>query len=343
MSFAAFPSLARATLAQDPAPILDHFRARLRADDRTFEDRETELFVDTGIGFITIRAEGDLLAFLLAAADGSKAFILRQSVIHHLDQLAPGLAERLAWDAPLPQFTRPPNFRLARVTAVSFPVPGFARLRLGGELASMAMGGMHLRLLIPPEGRLPVWPGVDAAGRTVWPLGDDKLHDPVYTVRDIAADGSWLDIDVFLHGKGRTCHWAPRALGAEVGLMGPGGGWFPEAERLFLFGDETALPAIARILGQAPAGTTGQAVIEIGNDELRQPLRHPEGLAVNWLLRGKGVALADRALVAMDAVKVGDFFWFAGEKADAARVRSELRRRAVLPRNQCYIASYWEA
>lgn len=343
MSFAAFPALARATLAQDPATILDHFRARLRAEDRTFEDRETELFVDTGIGFITIRAEGDLVALLLAAADGNKAFILRQAVVLHLDHLAPGLAERLVWDGPLPQFTRPPTFRLARVAAVSHPVPGFARLRLVGDLACMGVGGMHMRVLIPPDGRLPVWPGLDAAGRTVWPLGDDKLHDPVYTVRNIASDGSWLEIDVFLHGQGRTCHWAPAALGAEVGLMGPGGGGFPETERLFMFGDETALPAMARILEQAPAQMQGRVVIEIARPDLRQALHHPQGVVVDWVLRGEDAPLADLAEAAMAGLGVEDYFWFAAEKAAAGRVRQELRRRAVLPRNQCYVAAYWEA
>lgn len=343
MSFTPFPALARATLAQDPLPVLDRLRDHLRAEDRTFEDRETELFVDTGIGFITLRAEADLLVVLLAAADGAKAFILRQILVHHLDQLAPGLAERLVWDGPLPQFTRPPTFRLARVVAVSRPGAGFVRLRLAGDLACMAVGGLHLRLLIPPPGRLPVWPGVDEAGRTVWPLGADKLHDPVYTVRDIAADGRWLEIDVFLHGKGRTCHWAPEALGAEVGLMGPGGGWFPDTRRLFMFGDETALPAIARILAQADGATTGRVVIEIGDDTMRQPLRHPAGIALDWRLRGAGAALADLAETAMEGLAVTDYLWFAAEKAAAGRVRSALRRRAILPRTQSYVAGYWEA
>ena len=44
--------------------------------------------------------------------------------------------------------------------------------------------------------------------------------------------------------------------GATVDSIGPGGGWCPDAERLHLFGDETAMSAIARMLDLAQGRVT---------------------------------------------------------------------------------------
>ena len=98
---------------------------------------------------------------------------------------------------------------------------------------------------------LPGDPGSHAAnGRTRWPEGADALHRPVYTVA--AQQDDWLDFDIFRHDGSPTCDWAEAARpGDTVGVIGPGGGWCPEAPRLWLFGDETALPAIARMLDLA--------------------------------------------------------------------------------------------
>lgn len=344
MNAAAFPVTSRATLLHDPAAVLAHLRVGLQADNRLFEDRGHEIFVDTGIGGVTLRAEGEMLSCHIAAPDDNALFVLRQMLMGQLDSVAPGLAERLAWDGPLPQFARPPNFRLARVVAVSREAGGFVRLRLAGEgLEIMGVGGMHLRLLLPPEGRVPVWPGVDGAGRTVWPTGNDKLHDPVYTVRSIDPDGGWLDIDVFVHGRGRTCHWAPRALGDEVGLIGPGGGGLPQARHLLMAGDETALPAIARILETAAPSTEGLALIEVRDATMIQPLRHPAAVRIHWCIRGSGAALDLQVLDHLASLGPGGFLWFAAEKRSAGKLRTEVRTRALLPRDRTYIASYWEA
>ena len=141
-----------------------------------------------------------------------------------------------------------PGLALMRVTDISRPSPSFLRVRLSGpEAARFAIGSLHFRLLLPQPGRAPVWPRVSASGRTLWPEGADALHRPVYTVRKQASD--WLDFDIFRHPNSPTCDWAEAdPLGQQVGILGPGGGGCPDAPRLRLFGDETALPAISRIL-----------------------------------------------------------------------------------------------
>lgn len=170
----------------------------------------------------------DVLGDILAAAGIEPAW-------DHVEagQLAPGLA-------------------LMRVDTVRDLSPGYIRMRLRGpDVARFTTGGLHFRLLLPPRDRAPRWPWIGANGRTCWPEGEDALHRPVYTVAAHGRDdaGDWLDFDIFRHCGSPTCDWATgRPLGQEVGLTGPGGGWCPEADDLQLFGDETALPAIARML-----------------------------------------------------------------------------------------------
>ena len=53
--------------------------------------------------------------------------------------------------------------------------------------------------------------------------------------------------------------------GDLVGMTGPGGGDVPEADWYLLAGDETALPAIGRILARLPSLATAVVRIEVDN------------------------------------------------------------------------------
>lgn len=332
----------RCTLPVAAESFLTFLRAELDSHDRVYLDRADGLSIDTGVGLVTLTRTADAVLLQAAPLTPPDAFVLRQWVIFYLDRFDTSLAERLDWNLPAPVSAHPQNFRLARVTAVTRPVPGFLRLRLEGPgFALFARGGLHLRLLLPPDGRRPVWPGVDAAGRTVWPQGEDKLHDPVYTIRAIDAAAGWLEIDIYHHGRGRTCRWAPDALGAEVGLMGPGGGWLPDARQLLMAGDETALPAMARILAAADPATCGEVLIEIADPSLRQPLPGPEGVRIRWLLRGQAV-LEDWVLARLAASgSPAPYLWFAAEDRQATRLRHVIRKRGTPARGHSYIAGYW--
>lgn len=330
------------TLPVAPDRFLPFLRAELDGHDRPYHDRADGLTVESGVGPVTFTAEGAQVRLLGRPAAGSDGFVMRQVVIYYLDLFDPGLAERLVWNLPVAALAHPPNFRRAQVVDVTEPGAGFLRLRLrAAHTEAFARSGLHLRLLLPPEGRAPVWPGVDGAGRTVWPQGADRLHDPVYTIRAIDPVAGWLDIDVFRHGLGRTCRWAPQALGAEVGLMGPGGGWFPQARSILIAGDETALPAIARILEAADPATQGEVLIEIADPAMEQPLCRPAGMTLHWLPRGRG-DLPERVLAQIDTWQgSAPYLWFAAEDGQASRLRAAIRQRGTPARGAHYIAGYW--
>src|SRR5690606_18132142 len=75
--------------------------------------------------------------------------------------------------------------------------------------------------------------------------------------------------------------------GDELGALGPRGNvLFPEDyDRYIAAGDETALPAIARLVEEAPAGARVTAIVEIADDGERQPLHGDAELDVRWVPR----------------------------------------------------------
>lgn len=222
-----------------------------------------------------------------------------------------------------------PGLSLMRVVSVRDISPGFIRVRVrGNDAARFATGNLHFRLLLPPSGRVPVWPRVAETGRTVWPDGADAMHRPVYTVAKQSDD--WVDFDIFRHENSPTCNWAlSNPVGSEVGLLGPGGGWCPDANRIWLYGDETAQPAIARILELARG--EAQVTISSCSEDLG-------GLAQDARITRHNDLLA--ALLGNDQIATDDYVWFAGSAEQAKGARKYLLERGHSKKN-FLAAAYW--
>ncbi len=244
---------------------------------------------------------------------------------------------------------RPANLCIARLEAAGRISTAFRRLWLRGEgLARLMSGGLHFRLLLGPEGS--DWPWLDETGLTVWPGGAAAWHRPVYTVRSIAGEGAAtrLSVDVFLHEGGRVTDWTARIRpGAEVALMGPSGGDVPEgsggkAPWFGIFGDETALPAVARILTDLPPGAHGVAMVRLPAAADIQDLPRPPGIALRWLLRdseGGADALVD-ALRATEVPGRDRFVFFSAGSAETAAAREVLAAKG-LGKRECRVQAYW--
>lgn len=221
-----------------------------------------------------------------------------------------------------------PGLSLMRVVSVTRRPGRFLRVRLAGpDAARFGIGSLHFRLLLPPAGRVPVWPRVGATGRTEWPQGADALHRPVYTVA--AQQEDWLDFDIVRHDGSPTYDWAlSDPCGTEIGIVGPGGGWCPDADRLHLFGDETALPAIARMLDLARGAVT--AHVRASYPDLGPLAADPRVTRCDNLL--EALAQADRT--------PGAFVWFAANAAQARQARQHLLARGM-DRTDFTAAAYW--
>ncbi len=107
-----------------------------------------------------------------------------------------------------------------------------------------------------------------------------------YTIRHQQTDE--IDIDFMLHEDGGPAStWAKFAeAGSSVMVGGPGPKKMidPKAEWQLLVGDMTALPAISVNLETLPKDAKGYAVIEVVSEEDIQPLIHPEGIEIHWVV-----------------------------------------------------------
>ena len=245
-----------------------------------------------------------------------------------------------------PDPTRPVD--VLTVASVADVTPSVRRIVLSGTSAAVAAAGPTISLLVPRVGDpAPHWPRVQRDGRIVWAGGSHGVSLRSYTARRQDVDRGEVEVDFVLHGDGPAAAWAGAAVpGTTVAVAGGG----PLGDRvtgwLLLAGDETALPAITRILAAAAPSTHGVALVEVADATEEQPLPAPEGVEVRWLHRdgtppGEGTLLAD-AVAALDRPAGEDVFaWVAAESAAVRAVRADLRGRWGLSRAQHHAIGYW--
>lgn len=254
----------------------------------------------------------------------------------------------------------------------------------------------RIRVGIPSPGQ-PPWLPTSADWYDEWLATRPEIrgHMRTYSVRalDRRPTETLLTIDVVLHGKPGTAPGADWALSARPGnqasLILPARGvagvdieFDPgDAETIVLAGDETAAPAIARILEDLPGGARGHAFIEVPEVADQLPIAAPPGCTVRWLAR-EGRPRGERLVAAVirnatggrmhaeladlpdydeqelvwetptfsalgeslgEPARGGEFYWMAGE----CRIVAGLRRRLVgdygVPRSRIAFMGYWKA
>lgn len=338
---------ARVTLT-DPHGVLqrlcEHF-----AGHGTVEMTEHGGRIETEFGHATLALEPGTLRIEAAGADDTALYVVKMAVAEHVFLLAGEEVAPFAWSGDGADERRIPFFREMTVRSARNVTPLMRRVTLAGDVAHFTTGGLHARLLIPPAGRAPRWPSAAADGRTLWPKGEDELTARVYTVRGIDRARGELDIDIVVHGGEGSpgSHWAMTAApGDPVGLMGPGGGDVAPAAHYVLAGDETALPAIARIAEALPAEARAVALIEVADAAEQQPLTSAAGLETIWLHRN-GAAPGTTRLI---ETALRGLHWpddevthalVGCEHAAARSIRSFLHNERGMARKDCLVAAYW--
>ena len=234
------------------------------------------------------------------------------------------------------------------VAAVTDVTTSVRRVLLSGSATAVLAAGPTVSLLVPRVGdTAPRWPRVAKDGRIVWPEGAHGVSMRSYTARRQDPAAGVVEIDFVLHGDGPAAAWAAAAApGAPLGVAGAGALGDRPAGRLLLAGDETALPAISRILAAAAPTVRGVALVEVAGPDEEQPLAAPAGVAVRWLHRGstapgESTLLVD-AVAALDRPEGDDVFvWVAAESAAVRAIRADLRGRWGLGRAQHHAIGYW--
>lgn len=246
--------------------------------------------------------------------------------------------------------TAPPSRPVDVLTVVSarMVTPAVRRVTLQGAPEVVAAAEPTLALLVPRvDDPAPRWPDVARDGRIVWPQGSHGISLRSYTARRQDPVTGEVDVDFVLHGDGPAAAWAGAAgPGAVLGIASTASLGAAAAGWLLLVGDETALPAIARILATAGPGTRGVALLEVAGPAEEQPLAAPPGVEVRWLHRGEGEPGVDSpltgAVTALEPPGTDDVFaWVAAESAAVRTIRADLRSRWGLGRSGHHAIGYW--
>lgn len=194
----------------------------------------------------------------------------------------------------------------AEVTCVDDLTPSMRRVTFTGpELGAFGDPGFdqRIKLIFPKAGA-----ALDALINgdewyPAWCALPDEHRPPIrtYTTRAVRPDCAEIDVDMVRHEPaGPAGRWLAEVVpGERILIVGPnaryagevGGVDFvaPEVTDAFLIGgDETAAPAISRILEDLPAEARGIAVVEFPDDADAAYLPTHPGIEVRAFGRGKG-------------------------------------------------------
>lgn len=342
MSLSARPTSTSRFDGTVPEGFVAHLRAHLEEYGIPLEQRGRRLRVRYTGAEVALNLDRRGFDVEIAAESEVPLHQCRESVIYLLDHVLPEAGARMAWSG-IEAARTPPNFHFATVLGTRRITPNFLRVEMACDgIAALQEGGMHFSLLLPPEGESPRWPELTEKGRTIWPDGACALHRAAYTFVWLDAATGRFAFDIYEHEGGRTTDWARRVVpGETVGVMGPGGGDFPEAEHILLAGDETALPAIRRILEHSLPDRRGTVLVETASAQDRPEMTVPAGMTLRWITRGEGGGLA-AALTNVARVEDGQYVWVAAEKAVVRAAKAHFKELG-LARDRGYFGAYWIA
>ncbi|MBB3387564.1 NADPH-dependent ferric siderophore reductase [Rhizobium sp. BK275] len=336
-------------IAVDPVRMLDELCAHFVEHSTVRRDGD-QVTLEMMIGKADIRHEGRSLAIELSCKSARALQNVRSVLAEHLFQFAGDDTLELTW-SDAPKAGRLPDLREIRVIGARNISPHMRRVTVAcDDTKHFAHGGLHFRLLIPPKGRVPVWPKLRADGRIEWAKDEDALTVRIYTFRSIDLERGEIDIDFVLHeGENMPgAEWAVNAKPGDIaGALGPGGGGVPDATSIILAGDETALPAISRIAAEVSEGTHLRIFLEIDGPTEELPLPSAGTVELTWMHRNGAPAgtmgfvesAIKNALATADAET---FVWAGCERSEAKRIRDFLKTERGHDRHKMSIGAYWE-
>ncbi|MGW6442864.1 SIP domain-containing protein [Lentzea sp. NPDC055074] len=259
-----------------------------------------------------------------------------------------------------PTFVHTIALRELEVARVVDVTPGLRRVTLTGDQLGSFTGSDgttfpafttngfddNVRLIFPYPGESePVVP-VYKDGKFRWPADPPALWR-VYTVRRHDAQACELDIDFVKHGVGVATTWAYRAKpGDRLHVGGPSAssGWPEGYDRFLVIGDDTAIPAIDRLLRELPGGTQAEVYVEVAEQQHRIDFPARPGVEVTWVVRNGGAPGTELLLRAVREAgpREGSMFaWLAGEQSVVRDLRRYLVEERGVDKADIDFTGYW--
>lgn len=217
----------------------------------------------------------------------------------------------------------------------------------------------RIKVLLPPPSGAPMVVSNSPDWYATWRAtpAADRFVMRTYTIRGLRPEVAELDVEFELHeGDGPAARFAAQAaVGQTIGLRIPfvvdrswpkglrqsGVDHVPPADSVerLLIADATALPALAGILEELPAGIRATALVAVADRRDIRPLDCTGEAGVVWLPQ-PGRTVMD-ALTAGAARTGTDYAWVAGEAGMVKKVRRQLVR-AGLPKSRISFQGYWQ-
>lgn len=240
--------------------------------------------------------------------------------------------------------------------------PSFVRLTLTGEgLADYRFLGADqwFRLFLPHEGdaaprTLPDMSVRSMAAYTLTPPSRRPLIRNYTTAEFRPADpatgtAAELDVDVYVDDKhsGPGLRWACDApLGSMVALLDEGRLYSPPSDSTveLLVGDESALPALAGILRDAPRTLTGLVVVEVGNEGDIRDLDGPTGVETAWVVRdgeAPGTLAVEEVRRRRGVPDALTYAYLAGPSTMVTGLRRHLVKDLGISKDRVSFTGYW--
>ena len=230
--------------------------------------------------------------------------------------------------------------------------------RIAPRLVSVWVGGdalegyataaptSHLKVFLPADGQTaPILPEYTPDGAV---RAEDGPQPAVrtYTPRRFDEASGTLEIQFVLHGAGPASEWADRAgVGDQLAVAGPGGRFSmdPAAERWWIAGDESAIPAVGTLLEALPDSAVAEVHLEVAGPDDEIELASPGKTTITWHHRRTpdawGTELDEAARGA--AIADGTRVWVACEAAAMRGIRRYLLGERRLPASFLVTRGYW--
>ncbi|MFZ3360675.1 MAG: siderophore-interacting protein [Xanthobacteraceae bacterium] len=226
--------------------------------------------------------------------------------------------------------------RMLTIKAVEKIAAHMIRITLTGDLDGFTSLGFddHVKLFFPD--------GTANADGTPNAIGRD------FTPRRFDRAANTLEIDFAIHEAGPATQWAEGAKpGQTLPLGGPRGSFvIPTSyDWHLLIGDETALPAIGRRLGELPAATRVVVLAEVDGPGDELAFETSANANITWAhRRGAPPGGSDVLAQTLATLKlpVGDYYaWVACESLIAKALRRQLIADCGANPKWTRAAGYW--
>jgi NADPH-dependent ferric siderophore reductase len=325
----------------------DHLCNAARADAQAYDypilsDDHDGMKVETYYGTVGFDRIGEGMRIEIASDGPDTLQTLKDSLVARIEEIDRELALSVRWSDNLHVGKLPGNAQIMRVCRKEQLDCGFIRMTLQGDVTRFTPDAIHFRLGFPSVDHVaPEWPYIGENGATVWPKGEATLHRPVYTALKTDPAAGMLVFDVFQHAGGRATRWAAQVRdGTEVLVTGPGGGGCRITGPILGFADETAFPALARLL-DANAELVGSVHIWPCT-QAGKLYPFPDHPSVSFIYHDTEDAV-DMPTLAATLIGRSEnvFLWCAGERGQVDQVRASWKQIGGTAKRS-YISAYWQ-